>query len=376
MKRIFYFLGAIFLLIASSCGNGEKKTTDAMHPENGQIVLSKQQFVSSNMSLDTLKIASFPEAVKVSGMIDVPPENRAIINAIMGGYIKETSWLIGDQVKKGQLLVVIENPEFVKMQQEYLEVKEQLNYLKAEYERQRVLFEEKISSQKSFLKTESEYKMSVAKYNGLKKQLEMLNISPEQAEQGNLKATSIIYSPLNGSITKLNVSKGTYVSPASPIMEIIDNSHIHLELSVFEKDIMKIKKEQPIKFKIPEASPELYEAEVHLIGTSIGENRSIKVHGHLKNGAKSNFLTGMFVEANIITDDNNLSALPSEAVVSIDDKTYVLRLLEENEEGYIFEQIEVRTSAAYLNYTGILNTADFKKGDKFLGKGAFNLVID
>lgn len=376
MKRIVYFLTTTLLIIASSCGNSEKQPTDVMQPDEGQIVLSKQQFVNGGMLLDTLKLRSFPEVVKVSGMIDVPPENKAIINATMGGYIKETSWLIGDQVKKGQLLVVVENPEFVKMQQEYLEVKEQLNYLKAEYERQRVLFEEKISSQKSFLKTESEYKVSVAKHNGLKKQLEMLNISPELAEQGTLKATSNIYSPINGSITKLNVSKGTYVSPASPIMEIIDNSHIHLELSVFEKDIMKIKKEQPIQFRIPEASTDIYEAEVHLIGTSIDENRSIKVHGHLKDDSKSNFLTGMFVEANIITDAKELSALPSEAVVSVDNKTYVLRLVEENENGYIFEQIEVLTSAPYLDYNGILNAADFKPGDKFLGKGAFSLITE
>ncbi len=376
MKRLVYFLIATLLIIASSCGNSEKQPTDVMQPDEGQIVLSKQQFMNSSMLLDTLKMRSFPEVVKVSGMIDVPPENKAIINATMGGYIKETSWLIGDQVKKGQLLVVVENPEFVKMQQEYLEVKEQLNYLKAEYERQRVLFEEKISSQKSFLKTESEYRVSVAKYNGLKKQLEMLNISPEQTEQGTLKSTSNIYSPINGSITRLNVSKGTYVSPASPIMEIIDNSHIHLELSVFEKDIMKIKKEQPIQFKIPEASTEIFEAEVHLIGTSIDANRSIKVHGHLKDGAKSNFLTGMFVEANIITDAQELSALPSEAVVSVDDKTYVLRLVEENENGYIFEQIEVLTSASYSNYSGILNAADFNPGDKFLGRGAFNLIAE
>ena len=376
MKRLLYFLSGFLILIAFGCGNEEKKTSVTMEPVKGQIVLSKQQFDSSGMLLGNLNTQSFPEVVSVTGMIDVPPENRAVISATMGGYIKETPWLIGDQIKKGQALVVIENPEFVKMQQEYLEVKEALNYLKSEYERQQVLYEEKISSQKSFLKTESEYKMAQAKFNGLQKQLEMLHISPKQVAEGDLKATSIIYSPISGSITRVNVSKGTYVSPASPIMEIIDNSHIHLELSVFEKDIMKIKKEQQIHFKIPEASTAVYEAKVHLIGSSINENRSIKVHGHLKDEVKSNFITGMFVEASIITTMKENSALPSEAIVSLDDKSYVLRLEKENENSYIFERTEVMTTDTYNDYTGIINAAEFQPTDSFLVKGAFNLIME
>lgn len=376
MKKLFYFLLSTIMLLFSGCGNSEKNTTDEMQSKKGQVVLSKQQFENSGMLLGTVKTQSFPEVVKVNGLIDVPPENRVIINATLGGYIKETSWLVGDLVKKGQVLVVIENPEFVKMQQEYLEAKEQLNYLKSEYERQRTLFEEKISSQKNFLKTESEFKMTTAKFNGLKKQLEMLNISPKMVEQGKLSATANIYSPINGSITDLRISKGSYVSPASPIMEIIDNSHIHLELSVFEKDIMKIKKEQPIQFRIPEASEEIFEAEVHLIGTSIGDNRSIKVHGHLNNGSKKNFLTGMFVEANIITDKKDFSALPSEAVVSVDDAFYALRLMEETEDSYILEQVEVLPQGNYSGYTGILSADVFEPSDKFLVKGAFYLITE
>jgi len=376
MKNSPYFLSGLLILVAFGCGTTEKKSEEMMATDSGQILLSQQQFKNNDFILGTLNSQPFPEVVKVNGMIDVPPENRAVISATMGGYIKETPWLIGDQIKKGQALVVVENPEFIKVQQEYLEVKEQLIYLKSEYERQRVLFEEKISSQKSFLKTESEFKITTARFNGLKKQLEMLNISPKQVEQGKLMTTSNIYSPISGSITKINVSKGTYVSPAAAILEIIDNSHIHLELSVFEKDIMKIKKGQQIDFKIPEASEEIYKAEVHIIGTSINENRSIKVHGHLIDEAKNNFLTGMFVEASIITEEKELSSLPSEALVSLDNKTYLLRLLMQNEDGYIFEQIEVAPSNTYNNYTGILNTDQFESTDKFLVKGAFHLIME
>ena len=183
------------------------------------------------------------------------------------------------------------------MQQEYLEIKEQLTYLKSEYERQQILIKENISSQKSFLKAESDYKKAEATYNGLRKQLDLLKISPSDVEKGIISTTSTLNAPISGSITQVNVSLGMYVSPATPIIEIVDNDHIHLELSVFEKDIMKIHKGQEISFKIPEASSEEYKAEVYLISTSIEENRTIRVHGHLKDRTSHNFLTGMFVNA-------------------------------------------------------------------------------
>ncbi|MEX0287795.1 MAG: efflux RND transporter periplasmic adaptor subunit, partial [Flavobacteriaceae bacterium] len=239
-----------------------------------------------------------------------------------------------------------------------------------------ILFKEKITSQKNYLKTESEYKTATARFSGLKKQLEMLNISINRLAQGELVATSIIYSPIDGSITSVNVSKGTYVSPASAIMEIVDHSHIHLELSVFEKDIMKIKKEQEIQFKIPEASEEIFEAKVHLVGTSIGKNRSIKVHGHLKDETANNFLTGMYVEARIITDNREYTALPNEAVVLMDDLSYVLLLEEENENEYVFKQIEIEAGTTSDNYTAILNNEQFDQANEFLVNGAFHLIKD
>ncbi len=371
--------GIIILLASLSFiyGCGEKKSAETAVSENenadGTILLSHQQFENSGMSLGSLEEKSFPVSVSVNGMIDVPPENRAVVSATMGGYIKKTPLLIGDVVKKGQALVTLENPEFVTLQQEYMEVKQQLTYLQAEYDRQKTLKEENITSQKSFLKAESDFKTANARYNGLKKQLTMLNISPAQVEQGNISSTATVFAPIGGSITQVNVNKGTYVSPASPILEIIDNDHIHLELSVFEKDIMKVKKGQPIQFRIPEASKEIFQAEVYLIGTSINENRTIKVHGHLKEESENNFLTGMFVNAEIVTESNISKALPSDAIVEQDGKFYALRMLEDKSEGYSFESIEIQPGNTANGYTEIKNAGSFSTSDSFLTKGAFDV---
>src|SRR5690606_31969487 len=142
-----------------------------------------------------------------------------------------------------------------------------------------------------------------------------------------------LYAPIAGSITQVNVSIGQYVSPSEIIMEIVNTDHIHVELSVFEKDVMNIKKGQKIQFKIPEVSKEYFEAEVYLVGASIDpQSRTIRVHGHLHDDENHNLAVGMFVEADILTQDKMLPSLPDGAVIEQDDKYFVL-VLDKEEKG-------------------------------------------
>ncbi|MCM4171002.1 efflux RND transporter periplasmic adaptor subunit [Arenibacter sp. TNZ] len=381
MSRILYILFLTVLLFnVSACGDSNtKNNVTESAGESTQlkntIRITKAQFEGENMELGSLSQQNFPVVIEVSGTIDVPPQNKAVVSAMAGGYIKRTPLLIGNKVKKGQPLLTLENPEFIQIQQEYLENFEQLNFLKSEFDRQKSLFAEKITSQKNFLKAESEYKRNLARYNGLKQKLKMLHISPENVEKGILVSETTIYAPIDGSITKVNVSKGMYVSPSDEIMEIINTDHIHLELSVFEKDIMKIKKSQKIRFRISEASEEYYEADVYLVGTSIDANsRTVKVHGHLHDDENHNFAVGMFVEADIITENKSILALPSESVVGLDNVQNVLILSSEGKEGYSYETRAVKTGDTYNGYIAITDMGELKDSDQVIVKGAFNLL--
>ncbi|MBM1106562.1 efflux RND transporter periplasmic adaptor subunit [Aurantibacter crassamenti] len=381
MQRNIYNIAILSLVfVCISCGDKAAENSQVEMQEettlDNRIFVSKVQFENSKMTLGSIEEKPFSVTIKTNGMIDVPPENRAVINAMMGGYIKTTPLLIGDKVRKGQALVTIENPEFITIQQEYMEVNGQLAYLESEFERQKVMMAEKITSQKSFLQAESAYKTAKARHNGLRKQLSMLNISPSNVEKGNVSSVVTIYAPISGSITKVNVTRGTYVSPATAILEIIDNDHIHIELSVFEKDIMMLKKGQKINFKIPESSLETYKAEVHLIGTAIEENRTIKVHGHLVDESEANFLTGMFVEAEIVTASDLAKAVPETAVVKQEDANLVLKLVEENKNGYFFEQVPVQIGGTFEGGIDLTSYENLDSTDKILTNGAFNLVAD
>ncbi|MBO0320769.1 efflux RND transporter periplasmic adaptor subunit [Muricauda sp. CAU 1633] len=372
MKHILQF-ATVFLLLLG-CGNKNNNEPSSVEQEEKGIVVTQDQFDTNDLMINAMERRTFPKMVETSGMIDVPPENRASVTAFMGGFVKQTSLLVGDQVKKGQLLVVLENQEFLKMQQEYLEVFNQLDYLKAEFERNQTLFDEKIASQKSFLQARSNYEMAKARYQGLREQLQMLNISPNKVEQGTISSQAAIYAPISGSVTKMNVAKGSYVSPATEILEILDNEHVHLELTVFEKDILKVKKGQKIQFKIPEASAKAFDGEVYLVGTSIDDaKRTIKVHGHLEDEEDANFLPGMFVDAMIMTDTTKTWSLPEEAVIESEGNYYVLKLIEEKDGGYTFERVAVKQGGTFEGYTEIISTG-LNETDQFLTKGVFDLI--
>lgn len=375
MKNLYI---TIVSLLVIACGNSEKNTTETIETvtNSNEIVVTQLQFDGEHMQLGKLEEINFDTNIKTSGMIDVPPHNKASISTFMGGYITKTPLLIGDRVKKGQLLVTLENPEFIEIQKQYLEIAEQLSYLKSEFTRQKTLFDEKITSQKNYLKAESGYKSSLASYNGLRKKLTMLNIIPNSVEKGNITSTVNLYSPIDGFVTKVNISTGAYVSPADVIIEIIDTEHIHLELSVFEKDILNVKKGQKIAFKIPEASEKTFEAEVHLVGTTIDETtRNVKVHAHIINENQVNFIVGMFAEASISIKTSKQLALPKDAVLEMDSNFYVLSLIKKENNTYYFEKIKLDLGSQNESYITILNSDEIKDKD-LLVKGGFMLLTD
>ncbi|OZV70634.1 efflux RND transporter periplasmic adaptor subunit [Winogradskyella aurantia] len=372
MKSIRILILVSFLI---SCGNKteSKPEEQSVQEQPKNLVLSKVQLDSDTFQLGKLLEYNFGEIINVTGMIDVPPQNKSMISTFVAGYIYNTPLLVGDFVSKGQLLVALQNPEYIEIQQNYIEIGEQLVYLKSEYQRQKTLFDENITSEKNYLKAQSLYKSNLAHFNSLKKKLQMMNISPTNVEAGNISSVIKIYAPIEGYVTKVNVSNGAYVSPNDVILEIVDTEHIHLELSVFEKDIMKVKKGQKIEFKIPEASDDLFQAEVHLVGTTIDQTtRRVKVHGHVDN-EKNQFIVGMYVNAEILVNVDSALGLPMTAIIKDGEASYVYAVKDKKEAHYDLEKFSVDLGKTAENYVEILNVDQLK--DKMIVlKGADKLV--
>ena len=371
MKNTLYIFALSIVLF--SCK--ESKTEEALVKDNKSIMVTVQQFKSSAMEIASPTEQDFEVTIKAAGKIDVPPQNRAKVTTFVGGNVKSTTLLVGDKVTKGEALLTLENTEFLDIQKDYLEVAEKIKYLKSEYERQKTLFDEKITSQKNYLKAESDYRVAKGMYQSLRAKLSLLNISPSNVEKGILTSIITIYSPMSGDIVVMNSNVGMHVAPSDTMLEIIETDHLHLELNVFEKDILKVKVEQDINFTVPEATKEVFHAKVHLVGKSIeGNDRTINVHGHLDDKMKQRLITGMFVEAAIVVDSKKGLAIPTEALITENNKNFVLLLYEEKNNSYFFKKVAVKIGEKSEKYVEIISSDQIDSSSKILIKGVFDMA--
>ncbi|MFA6360368.1 MAG: efflux RND transporter periplasmic adaptor subunit [Dysgonamonadaceae bacterium] len=374
-----YLLVIVLLSLAACSSKNDATTSDEMSDENltkDIYELSSTQFNSSDMKLGKLEMQEFYEIVKANGMFNVPPQNRASVSSYFGGSVKDIKLQPGQHVKRGQVLFTLENPEFVQLQQDFLESQGQLSYLKSDYERQKNLVEDNVTSQKNYLKSESDYTVTRARHASLRKKLELLDINPNALTIDNIRATVTVTAPINGYVTDVNITKGSFLNPSNVAMIIVDTDHLQLELNIFEKDLAKVRIGQPIHFRIQEDQSQQYEASVYLVNKTVdAEKRTIGILGQLSDAKLTNrFNPGVYVQADIYTTSDSRPSLPQEALVEVDDKNYVLVLDSSSDTGLTFIKKEVKTGVSNNDDIEIMNAGDFNENSEFLVKGAFNLI--
>ena len=321
-------------------------------------------------------IRSFEKLIRTTGVLDVPPEGRAQVSAYFEGYVKFLNLIPGQRVRRGQTLFTLENPAYIEVQQNYLEVKNSLVYLKREYERQDELVKDNFTSEKNYLKAESDYRVSQSKYQSMRKKLEMMRIDPDELTDTSIQTTINIPAPISGYVTGVSASTGMFLAPGDKAVTLLNTDHIHIELSVYESDLSRISLGQAVRFKVQSDLSSWYDADIYLINRIIDEsNRTVMVHGHLKDESLASDLTpGMYVEAKIVTQQDSLPALPEEAVVGMENKSYVLVWKETDDSNSAFVQRGVEVGPLYDGYYPLLNADDFTPETIFLVRGGFGLM--
>lgn len=361
----------IIVLSLVSCKDKKVEEVVADKTDDNVVQIDKSQFEGEKFKTHQPTLQDFNESIQLNGYITVPPKNTASLASLLDGYVRHIDLLVGDKVKKGQYLLSIESPDLIDFQQNYLEVKEQLTYLKNDFERQKTLFEEKISSQKKFFLAESAYKSSLATFTGLENKLRLYGVNLTEVAQGNFTKTIRTKAPISGVISKINSVNGDFVSLAHSILEIINNEYMHLELQAFERDIPAIKKGQEIAFKIPESSEEHFAGVVNLVGASVNQQtKTTSVYGVINAKQKQNLVSGMYTEAQIITHATKILAIQNEAIIKEGTATYVLVLKNKNDSFYEFDRHEVSILDVGELYTTFDEITQLKD-QQILTKGAF-----
>ncbi len=337
--------------------------------------VSQDQYQNYEMELGEASLVVVNQSITAAGYIEVPKEGKAEVRSYIGGYLRSTPLLPGDYVKKGQLLISLENLEYIQLQQDYLQARDQMTYLKTVYDRKKTLAEEQITSQNSMQLAESEYNSALANYEGLRKMLQMINLNPDNIRPDNISSYINLYSPMDGYLTLVKAVKGMYAEPTDVIFEIINPDHLHLELKVYEKDILKIKKGQKISFRIPESNSTTYTGEVFLVGKTIeGEDKTVTVHCHITDDNDLPAIAGMYIEAEIYFETAERFCLPVDAFLREENNYFVFVVKSATEEGYVFEKTKVEVGQVNEDCVEIVSTSkQMLEGKQILIEGAYDL---
>lgn len=395
MKPIHYNIFIVFVLVLTLACNNTKSPTAQQpgedHHEQNIVEFTQRQYETSGIELGKVEMRNISGTIPANGMLDVPPQSKVTIATPMGGFVKETQLLQGTHVKKGQVVAVMQNADYIQIQQDYLDSHSQLEYLKAEYNRQQELAKENINAQKTLQQSKSAYLSTEAKVKGIRARLKMLNIDAAAIEKGELQQSINLYTPITGFVTKVNVNIGAYVSPTDVMFEIVNTEHLHAELTIFEKDVPKLKIGQKVLFTLAnESKPR--KATVHLIGREINKDRSVQIHCHLDD-EDTELIPGTYLHALVETNNNNVTALPDEAIVSFQGKDYLFVLKKdgkeephdhkaddkskpgaEHEHEYTFEMVEITKGNTELGFSEIILPGRFDLKSRVVVKGAYNLL--
>ena len=311
-------------------------------------------------------------AILATGTVEVPPQNKTVISATFGGFVRSLDVLDGMIVKKGQVLLRIENPELISIQQEYLEVLANMEYLQSEKERQQLLVDKDAGTMKAFQSAKAQWAVAKAKKSGLQAKLEIAGVNMNQLNQGTIQKQIIVRAPFNGAVTKINVEVGAFMNLEDHLLEIIDLQHAHAEVTVFEKDAQFLEIGQVVELNFP-GELEKVQSTIFLIGKEIGQDRTVKVHCHFKKENK-NIPPGAYFKAVIHTKDRMLSAVPAESVVELDGKNVIFRSIPNKKGGKRFLPIEVNILATENEWCAI-ELVDKKQQINFpvVVKGAYTI---
>ena len=369
-QSLFILLIAITSLLAA-CSSGSEQNaeqTEVISISADEVVLTEEQVKILNVSLGKIEKRQISNVIKVNGMLDVPPQNMVTVSAPLGGFIKYTELLQGMKVKKGQVLATMEDPAYIQLQQDYIDSKSQLEFLELEYTRQQQLAAENVNAAKTLQQAKSNYLSTKAKVQGLRAKLNLINISLKEVEQGEIKSSISILSPIDGYVTQVHVNIGMYVQPADVMFKIVDTQHLHAEAQVFEKDLSKLRIGQHVLINLANETATRH-AKVYLIGKEISTERTVRVHCHLDK-EDPNLIPGMYFSASIELGEAGVSAVPENAVVSFEGTDYLFYSKGNNSFGWA----EVKTGANENGYSEVILPEGFDLTSSIVVQGAYALL--
>jgi len=368
-NTIIIFIAFAFLVSCSSKQTNTEVTTETLN-EN-VVELTDAQFKNSKIEIGKIEQRSISSLLKVNGSIEVPPQNMVSISIPLGGYLKSTKLLACMHINKGEILAVMEDQQYITLQQEYLTAKAKLLFAEDEFTRQEELNKSKAASDKVFQQAKVDYTTQKVLVKSLSEKLKLIGINPENLNENNISRSINITSPIDGYVSHVNINIGKYANPSDILFELVNPTDIHLALTIFEKDVNKLFIGQKLMAYTNINPDKKYPCEIILIGKDLSQNRSAEVHCHFEQYDKT-LIPGMFMNAEIEVQSSNALVIPTDAIVRFEGKEYIYEATGNRQ----FSMLEVTTQNNENGFTQITFANNVDRSNQiFVTKGAYTLLM-
>jgi cobalt-zinc-cadmium efflux system membrane fusion protein len=353
----------------ASCKSAAKNNLvaeEATQEHDSSVKLSMGQRELAEIETGKIEKRVLSDVLEWTGFIEAPPQNLVTISAPMGGIIKTMEYFPGNFVQAGTVVASLENSAYISIQQEFLQTKNTLEYYKEEFRRQGELTLENAVSMKKMQLAQSDYKSLESKFYGLKKQLQFIGVDPEKLTNESMSSVIRLVAPISGYVVKAEGNVGKYVEPNQLLYEMVDKSHLHLKLMVFEKDISAVRVGQEVIFSLTGSPNQTYKARIETIGQMIdATDRSVVIHAHVV-GNNAVFMPGMYVNANVVLNNLPVCSVPVTALVRQGAEVAIFIV-----NGSEFKRVPVKIGAEQGNFIEIVNPSPLLLQSQIVTKGAY-----
>ncbi len=360
---------ALIVLLAA-CGSKKEEEKATPKPEVANLVtLTAAQLASAKLETGKVEEKSISTIIKVSGKIDVPPQNMVSVSMPLGGFLRSTKLLPGMHIIKGEIIGVMEDQQYIQLQQDYLTTRSKLVYLEAEYNRQKELNQSKATSDKMYQQTQMEFQTQKINLGALAEKLKLIHINPQNVSEANISKSVNIYSPITGFVSRVNVNIGKYVNPSDILFELVNPDDIHLNLQIFERDLPKLAIGQKLVAYSNNDPKRKHLCEISIISHDLSPERTADVHCHFEDYDKTLF-PGTYMNAEIKLRSQQSPALPEESIIVYEGANYVF--VQKSTDKFLMTAIEAGTKEN--GFVEIMNSSSIA-GKTIVTKGAYTLLM-
>ena len=361
IKRILLVAAATLLAVGAFTYFQRPESDGHDHEEHEEsdsfddIPLTQQQVSTAELRMGEVQTRELDATLRVTGTLVLRPQSMADVSSLMGGVVRSILVSEGQRVSKGQVVATVENTSVVTLQREYFTALRESEAARAELTRQQTLAKAGAGVAKNLQQAETAARIADASLTGIGQQLRQMGISPKSVAAGSFATVFPLRAPISGTVSRISASIGSYADMQSPLLAIRDNSAMECDLNVFEKDVAKVAVGDRVELLLANQPGRVLRGRVYGVNQYFNDAaKSVAVHVRLDASPRQSLIDGMYVSGTIATGRQKRRALPSQAIVSTEGKSYIFALNGKPRGGkYSFSRHEVTTGVTSDGFTEV-----------------------